>query len=300
MTAVSVAATPVAGAKPGPDRRRPGQPVRQARPRRQIAFGAVASAMIIIYAVIVPALIKVDPIMVDFAAASRPPSGEHWFGTDSAGRDLFVRTAAGVRISLLIAAVSAVSAALIGALVGVATATFGGIVDKITMRLVDAFNALPHLVLGIVIVTFFRGSVVALMVAIALTHWTQVARIVRACVLPLRTSDYVAASVNAGFSRRQLIRHHYLPAVAAQIAISLTLLLPHAVWHESTLSFLGVGLAPHQPSLGVLLNLGQAAVVTHTWWTLLFPALALIGTTLAFATIGHGLRNQLNNRGVQP
>lgn len=277
---------------------RPGQPVRTPKPGRQIVIGVVASLLIVAYALVVPVLHPVDPTWVDFERAARPPSAEFWFGTDAAGRDLFSRTASGLRISLLIAVVSALSAAVIGALVGVLSAALGGIVDTIVMRLVDSINALPHLVLGIVIVAFFRGSVTALIIAIALTHWTQVARIVRACVLPLRGSDFVAASVNAGYSRWQIIRAHYLPAVVPQVAISLTLLTPHAVWHESTLSFLGVGLAPHEPSIGVLLQMGQAALITGQWWMLLFPALALIGTTLAFAATGRGLRNRLNTRGV--
>lgn len=277
---------------------RPGQPVRTPKPGRQIVIGVVSSLLIVAYALVVPALHPVDPTWVDFERAARPPSTEFWFGTDAAGRDLFSRTASGLRISLLIAVVSALTAAVIGTLVGVLSAALGGIVDTVVMRLVDSINALPHLVLGIVIVAFFRGSVTALIIAIALTHWTQVARIVRACVLPLKGSDFVAASVNAGYSRWQIIRAHYLPTVVPQVAISLTLLTPHAVWHESTLSFLGVGLAPHEPSIGVLLQMGQGALITGQWWMLLFPALALIGTTLAFAATGRGLRNRLNARGV--
>lgn len=277
---------------------RPGQPVRTPKPRRQIVIGLVSSLLIIAYAVVVPLLHPVDPTWVDFEQAARPPSAEFWFGTDVAGRDLFSRTASGLRISLLIAAVSALTAAVFGALVGVLSAALGGTVDAVVMRIVDSLNALPHLVLGIVIVAFFRGSVPALIIAIALTHWTQVARIVRACILPLKGSDFVAASVNAGYSRWQIIRDHFLPAVGPQVAISLTLLTPHAVWHESTLSFLGVGLAPHEPSVGVLLQMGQSALVTGQWWMLVFPALALIGTTLAFAAMGRGLRNHLNTRGV--
>ena len=294
VNAMRPRANPVAGRR----RWRPGQPVRTARPGRQIVTGLVCSLLIIGYAVIVPWLHPVDPTWVDFSRAARPPSSEFWFGTDAAGRDLFSRTASGLRISLLIAAVSALTASVIGALVGLVSAALGGVVDAVVMRLVDAINALPHLVLGIVIVAFFRGSVTALIIAIALTHWTQVARIVRACVLPMKGSDFVAASINAGFSRWQIIRAHYLPAVGPQVAISLTLLTPHAVWHESTLSFLGVGLAPHEPSIGVLLQMGQGALVTGQWWMLAFPAIALIATTLAFAAMARGLRNRLNSRGV--
>ncbi len=219
-------------------------------------------------------------------------NADHPFGTDSAGRDLFVRTAAGLRVSLLIAVVCAALSSVLGAVVGAVSAAAGGWADRLVMRLVDGINAVPHLLLGIVLVALFRGSLVAVIASIALTHWTQVARIVRAEVLSLRDRPHVDAAVLGGASRWRVVHRHLLPAALPQALVAAVLLLPHAVWHESTLSFLGLGLPPHQPSLGTLLAEARSSLLLGGWWTLLFPALGLVLTTLAVAAVGSGVRQR--------
>jgi peptide/nickel transport system permease protein len=151
----------------------------------------------------------------------------------------------------------------------------------------------PHLLLGIVLVALFRGSLIAVIASIALTHWTQVARIVRAEVLSLRDRPHVDAAVLGGASRWRVVHRHLLPAALPQALVAAVLLLPHAVWHESTLSFLGLGLPPHQPSLGTLLAEARSSLLLGGWWTLLFPALGLVLTTLAVAAVGTGVRQRL-------
>lgn len=267
---------------------RPGLPTSTRRslwPRRAAAAVLVIMSL---YALLTPWLAGFDPLTVNYPAASRPPGPGDLFGTDTAGRSVAVAVAAGLRISLLIAAASALAAATAGTLAGLAAGWIGGRVDQLLMRLVDGVNTIPHLLLGVVLVVFFRGSIAAMILAIALTHWMQVARIVRAVVLPLRDAEYIHAAAVLGYRRRDLFRWHLLPAVAPQAAISCALLLPHAVWHEATLSWLGVGLQPHQPSLGVLLNSGQQAVFTGAWWQLVTPAAALIIVTVAVSVALRG------------
>ncbi|SKC81247.1 ABC transporter permease [Krasilnikoviella flava] len=260
-------------------------PLRAVRTRRAVPWRAVAVtglALLVAYALVVP-LLPVDIDRVDYATGATRPSWGHPFGTDLTGRDLFVRSAHGLRISLLAALAGATSAVVVGALVGAGCALAGGRVDRWGMRVVDGVNAVPHLLLGIVVASVLRGSFLTIVLVVAATHWTQTARLVRAELLAVGTSDYYRAAVAHGFTRRQLLRHHAAPRLAAQLVVALGLLVPHAVWHESTLTFLGLGLPPHAPSLGVLLDLGQQALLSGAWWTLAAPAGLLVAVTVCLS-----------------
>ncbi|MFB9072589.1 ABC transporter permease [Citricoccus parietis] len=151
------------------------------------------------------------------------------------------------------------------------------------MRGVDALNAVPHLLLGIVVASFFRGSLLAIVMVVMLTHWTQTARMVRSEILSLRQQDQFRAAVSQGFTRAQLIRHVGLPRVLGHLGVASGLLVPHAVWHESTLTFLGLGMPPHLPSLGSLLQFGQESLLSGSWWSLAVPAGLLVLTTVSLA-----------------
>lgn len=259
-------------------------------------LGIAVLVLITAYAVFVPMLAGTDEKLTDFSSARLPPSSEHLFGTDHAGRDLFLRLASGLRVSLLIAVLCALLAMGLGMLAGAASAALGGRTDRIMMRVIDGINAVPHLLLGVVIVAMFRGSVTAIIASIALTHWTQVARIIRAEVLSLRSREYVDAAYLLGLTRGQVLRRHFLPGTLAQGVLATVMLLPHAIWHESTLSFLGLGLSPGQASLGTLLKEAQSEVMLGGWWALAFPALLLLATTLAVAACGNGILSRTEGR----
>lgn len=250
---------------------------------------------LIVLAVIAAAAIAIPLLsgeqVADFSSALRPPGPEHVAGTDHSGYDLLVRTAEGLRVSLLIAVVCAVVATLLGLAVGIGAALIGGWLDAVVMRLVDGFNALPHLVVGIVIAAMWRGAPLAIIASIALTHWPAVARVVRAELLAVADAGWVQTSRLAGASRWFVARTHLVPAVTGQALVAMVVLLPHAVWHESTLSFLGVGLSPDRASLGTLLSEARGDVLTGAWWTLVVPAAALIVTALACAAAGTFARN---------
>lgn len=245
------------------------------------------------FAVVVPWMADVDPRVTDLASANQSPTAAHWFGTDQSGRDLLVRVASGMRVSLLVAVACAIVATAVGCLVGLAAAAFGGWTDRCLMRVVDAVNAVPHLLLGIVIASMWRGALLAVIASIALTHWTQVARVVRSEALTVRSRDYVAAAVSLGGTRWRVAADHLLPAVAPQALLAIALLLPHAVWHESALSFLGVGLPPDQASLGTLLEDARTRILIGQWWMLVFPALALVLATAATAGLSAAARDRL-------
>lgn len=244
---------------------------------------AVVLCLLVAYAVVVPMLFPVNPSLVDYQTGAQGPSAAHPFGTDVAGRDLFVRSATGLRVSLLAALVGAAGAVFIGTVVGASCAVIGGRVDRWCLRGVDALNAVPHLLLGIVVASFFRGSLLAIVMVVMLTHWTQTARMVRSEILSLHQEDHVRAAISQGFTRAQLVRHLGLPRVMGHLGVASGLLVPHAVWHESTLTFLGLGLPPHLPSLGSLLQLGQESLLSGSWWSLAVPAGLLVLTTVSLA-----------------
>ncbi|MEJ5918864.1 ABC transporter permease subunit [Corynebacterium sp. H78] len=239
--------------------------------------------IVVAFALVVP-LIWPAPT-ADFSRALQAPSSEFIAGTDHYGFDLWTRTALGLRVSLLIGVVSALAATAIGVIVGLLAAAFGGTVDRILMRLTDAVNSIPHLILSVVIVALFRGSITALIISIAITHWTQVARVVRSTVLTARESEYVAASYGAGASRRWVLTNHLLPSAMGQAVIAVLMLVPHAVWHESALSFLGLGLQPDFPSLGTLLDQARADIMLGAWWVLVVPGIALLAASLSLVAV---------------
>lgn len=251
-----------------------------------LAFAVGVLVLAVLYAVLVPLLRPVDDALVDFSISRRPPGLEFPFGTDNAGRDAFVRVAEGMRISLCIAAVAALGSAVLGLLVGVSAGAFGGWWDRIAMRAVDTMNSLPSLLLTLLVVAMYRGSALAIVVALVLTHWTSVARAVRGAVLALRHAEFVQAAQLRGLSRWRIVRRHFLPPALGQALVGVVLLIPHAIWHESTLSFLGVGLPPHRASLGTLLSDAQASILLGDWWLLVFPAGALVLVALAVSVLG--------------
>ena len=249
--------------------------------------------IVFFYAAIIPWMADVDPYLTDFARSGLPPNRENLFGTDSAGHDLFIRVAAGLRISLFIALISAIFSACLGTFMGILAGMTGGWVDRLTMRVADGLNSLPHFVLSVIIVSLYQGSVIAIIVSLAVTHWVQIARIVRAQILSLRYAQYVESAWLIGMNRWQIIWHHLVPAALGQSMVGLVLLIPHAVWHESTLSFLGLGLPPHKASLGTLLSDAEGSLLLGHWWILAFPALFLVATTLSVSIIGWNLKDRM-------
>ncbi|WP_433869594.1 ABC transporter permease [Saccharopolyspora sp. CA-218241] len=253
--------------------------------------GPALLGLLVLGAIAVPALAGDTSVRYD--EVRLPPSPAHPFGTDTGGRDLFAQSFAGLRVSLLVAALCAVVSAVLGALVGAVAGSLGGWTDRLLMRLVDTVNAVPHLLLGIVIVALYRGSLVAVILSIAATHWTTVARIVRTEVLSLRRRPHVDAAIAGGSSRWRVLHRHLLPAIVPQAALSAVLLVPHAVWHETALSFLGLGLPPHLASIGTLLGDGREAVLLGAWWMVLFPSLLLVLTTLAVSGVAATWRDRV-------
>lgn len=261
-----------------------------------VFVAGTALVLIALYAVVVPLTANADSLLSDYAMAGLPPGEGGLMGTDSAGHGLFVRVAQGLRISLLIALITSVCSCIIGALLGILAGMTGGWVDRFIMRIVDAMNALPHLLVGVLIVSLFRGSVTAIIASLVLTHWIPIARIVRAQIIGLRHAEFIEAAWLSGMNRWQVIWRHLAPAALGQTMVGLVLLIPHTIWHESTLSFLGLGLPPHQASLGTLLSDAQGALLLGQWWILAFPGLFLVAATLSVSVVGGYLKDRIVGR----
>lgn len=257
--------------------------------------GAVV-AVIVLAVVFVPLVLPLDEQAVDLRNTLRPPSWGHPFGTDGNGRDVLLRCVYGLRVSLTVGIVAALGAALIGTAVGAAAGLLGGRADRLVMRVVDAFSAVPHLMLGIFIVAMFRPGVWPVVMSIGLTHWLSTTRIIRAEVLSLRGRPYIDAAVSGGASRLRVATRHLVPAVLPQAGLAAVLLVPHAIWHETALSFLGLGLPTHQASLGNMIQDARGTLLAGDWWPTLFPGLFIIVPTLAIAGLAGTWRERLNPR----
>ncbi|MGW0362853.1 ABC transporter permease [Streptomyces sp. NPDC002990] len=262
----------------------------------RVRTSAAIVALIVLAVLLVPPLAQLDQQAVDLSARLRPPSWVHPFGTDDMGRDLLLRCVYGLRVSLLVGLVAAVAATVIGTAVGAAAGALGGWADRVVMRAVDTLSSIPHLLLGVFIVAMFRPGVWPVIVSVAVTHWLSTARIVRAEVLSLRGRPYVDAAVSGGASRWRVAVRHLAPGVLPQAGLAAVLMIPHAMWHESALSFLGLGLPSHQASLGGLVQSARGSLLAGDWWPTLFPGLLLIIPTLAIAGLAGAWRDRLNPR----
>ncbi|WP_338146238.1 ABC transporter permease [Streptomyces boncukensis] len=252
---------------------------------------AVAGAVLL-----VPLLFPLDEQAVDMANKLHPPSWAHLFGTDDLGRDVLLRSVYGLRVSLLVGVVAALTATVIGTAVGAAAGASGGRVDRLVMRVVDVFSSVPHLLLGIFIVAMFRPGVWPVVISVGLTHWLSTARIVRAEVLSLRSRPYIDAAISGGASRWRVGVRHLLPGVLPQAGLAAVLMVPHAIWHESALSFLGLGLPTHRASLGNMIQDARGTLLAGDWWPTLFPGLFIIVPTLAIAGLAGVWRERINPR----
>ncbi|MEV8001097.1 ABC transporter permease [Streptomyces parvus] len=271
---------------------RPGRTTRRVR----VVTSAVIVTAVALAVLLVPPLAQLDQQAVDLANKLDPPSLAHPFGTDDVGRDLLLRCVYGLRVSLLVGLVAALTATVIGTAIGALAGAFGGWTDRIVMRVVDALSSIPHLLLGIFIVAMFRPGVWPVIVSVALTHWISTARIVRSEVLSLRSRPFIDAAVSGGASRTRVIVRHLLPGVLPQAGLAAVLMVPHAMWHESALSFLGLGLPAHQASLGNLVQSARGSLLAGDWWPTLFPGLFLIIPTLALAGLAGAWRDRINPR----
>lgn len=223
-----------------------------------------------------------------------PPGKEHLFGTDFMGRDMFYRCIKGLSNSLVIGVLATAFSSVLALILGIVSAVFGGLADKIINWCVDLCMGLPHLVLLILISFMLGKGTKGVTIAVALTHWPSLTRIVRAEVMQVRDSYYVQAAYKMGKSRIHVSVTHIVPHVLPAYLIGLVLLFPHAIMHEASITFLGFGLPAEMPAIGIILSEAMNHIATGKWWLALFPGLMLLIAVLLFDAIGENLKKLMN------
>ncbi|HEX7064492.1 MAG TPA: ABC transporter permease [Bacillales bacterium] len=225
--------------------------------------------------------------------ANQSPSGEHWFGTDALGRDMFSRTWYGARISLFIGLTAAIIDIIIGMIWGAVAGFVGGKVDEYMMRIADVLIGIPYLLVVILLMVVMEPGLFTIIIAMTLTGWINMARIVRGQVLSMKSDEYVMAARSLGASTPRVLFRHLIPNTLGEILVTLTLTIPNAIFTEAFLSYLGLGVPAPMASWGTMSSEGVKAMQYYPW-ELFFPAFFICLTMLAFNVIGDGMRDSLD------
>ncbi len=258
------------------------------RTRLLLLAAIISLVLILVYAC--GLLIPEDAVAGDYMNASLPPSAEHIFGTDALGRDLFLRTLKGLSVSITVGMIASLISAVIAVLVGIAAASGKRWVDAAAGWCIDLVMSVPHTIL-IILISFVLGrGLMGLLVGIAATHWCSLARLVRGEILQLRGEQYIAVSRKLGKSTGWIVRNHLLPHLLPQFIVGLVLLFPHAILHEASVSFLGFGLPPEEPAIGIILSESMRYLSAGMWWSAAFPGLMLVLIVLLVDKLGEQLR----------
>lgn len=258
-------------------------------------FGMIVLTVMLIAAVFGPMFSPYSYEDTDFSAMLQGPSAEHWFGTDNLGRDVFVRVLYGARISLSIGFAAAAVNMVIGVLYGGIAGYFGGKVDMVMMRIVDILSGIPSLLYLILLMMFLGASVKSILIAMCITYWITTARMVRGSILSLREQDYALAAKVCGESDWSILIHHLIPNSIGSIIVTVTFLIPSAIFEEAFLSFLGIGISVPMASWGTMCN-DAIQYLFNKPYLMIFPATAISLTIFSLNFIGDGLRDALDPR----
>ena len=293
----------------------PGQLVwRRFRKHRMAMVGGIGVVLLLLFIVGGSILIPESAAnAADLVQRLAAPDAQHWFGTDSVGRDVFNRVIYGGQISLFIGLLAVILEVSLGTLIGGAAAYYGGWVDAILMRFTEAMLAIPSLFLLIVLAKFigrnvgqvnilgrtFSGSIGIVIIVIGMTSWMYLARIVRANVLSLKELDYISASKALGADNRRIFFSHLVPNTLGAIIVAATLGLAGAILTEAYVSFLGLGVQPPTSTWGNMMQQAQSFIIRGAWWMWVFPSLFIIFIILSINLLGDGLRDAFDPRSAR-
>ena len=257
----------------------------------------IALSAIIIISIFISGYFIRD-IPTNFASANQMPSLEHLFGTDWMGRDMFQRTIAGLGLSLMVGFIASVVSTFISIILGLFS-SFNKLSDEFVAGIIDLFGSIPHILLIILVSIMFGGGVFGVIMGVGLTHWTPLARVLRSEVKEISTKEYVHLAENLGKSKVWIAVKHILPLVVSQIIVGVILMFPHAIMHEAAITFLGFGLPPHEPAIGVILSESMHYLSSGYWWLAFYPGLSLLIVVLLFDLIGENVEKLLNPETAQ-
>ncbi|MBM6549777.1 ABC transporter permease [Marinomonas ostreistagni] len=266
---------------------------------RVSALYRIGLALLLIVAVLVAAALAGDVgVRADFMNRLSAPSWLHPFGTDQMGRDMLARSLHGLALSLWVGLLAASLSVLISTLVAL-TSALGERADRVATFITDAMLSMPHLMLLILLSFAMGGGTSAVILAVAISHWPRLARVLRVELREVQAATYVEASYALGKSRLFIAWSHILPHLAPHILVGALLMFPHAILHEAGLTFLGFGLEPSRPAIGVMLSDSMRHISAGRWWLALFPGLMLMVLVLAFEALGSASRRLLTPREAQ-
>ncbi|HEY4554554.1 MAG TPA: ABC transporter permease [Bacillaceae bacterium] len=236
-----------------------------------------------------PLLTPHDPLAIRMDSVLLPPGSEHILGTDELGRDIFSRLLYGGRVSIFVGAVTMLLSIAVGVAYGAVSGLAGGLIDRIMMRTIDAFLSIPSLLLMIGLQMMFPPSLMTIVLVISLTSWMPVARLIRTEILTLKKEAFIQASTVVGASLGQLLFRHMLPQCLPSVIVLAINSLSHAILAEATLSFLGIGLPPQEPSWGNILMGAQGHLLSGAWWLVIFPGACITYSILVINFLGDKL-----------
>jgi len=257
-------------------------------------------SLIIIMAVIGPYLVPYSYADQDLTAGNIAPNKDHWFGTDDLGRDVWSRVWYGARISLTIGVVATLIDLVMGILVGgisgymAGRGKLGDRIDSVLMRIVEILSAIPYLLIVVLLMVVMDPGIWTIIIALSITGWVGMARLIRGQILQLKNQEYVLAAQKLGTPHYKIIFKHLLPNTLGIIIVNLTFTIPHAIFSESFLSFLGLGVQAPFASWGTMANDALGVILSGQWWRLFFPAFMISLTMFAFNAFGDGLQDALD------
>jgi len=258
--------------------------------RRVLTMLLFAAAVLFLAAVTVSGYcLQEAALKTDFSRKNIAPCAKYLFGTDWMGRDMFTRTITGLSMSIRIGILTAAASAVIAFILGLSAAVMGRFVDGIVTMLIDLVMGIPHMLL-LILISFACGKgFTGVVTGIALTHWASLARLIRGEVLQLKESQYVKIAEKLGKGKFYIAFCHMAPNLVPQFITGLILMFPHAILHEASITFLGFGLSPEKPAIGIILSESMKYLAMGKWWLALFPGLFLVFVVLVFHYAGQAV-----------
>lgn len=254
--------------------------------REKTILSLIIFAVFFITILVAGSMIDPEKFSIDLINKNQSPSIMHIFGTDWIGRDMFFRTLKGLSISMKIGVLSSIISGIIAVILGIIGPTCGKRVDAVITWFIDLVLSVPHTLIIILISMAAGGGLKGIVLGVSLTHWTSLTRVIRAEVMQVKEAEYTKIARNFGKSSFYIAKNHILPHIIPQLLVGIVLIFPHAILHESSVTFLGFGLQSHEPAIGIILSESMKYLTSGKWWLAFFPGLSLVLVSIMVDNMG--------------